>query len=216
MGKLSWSGVNRGFYIGLAIGQLWLAAISTSFVSMLWILGQNPAQVALILIGVVLVGLILLVAALFLLRSSLRLPNETSPEMVARSKSIGKKIGLLFGLVLIMEGVIIGALTGLLSQANHGDWSTPVMYFIVGLHFFPLAFIFRVRPYLVLGCLWVIITVLTVIFTPASLIVGQGTSAWVFFPIAGCGVATWPVVAYVIGTNLRRVRHVLRLPSPAL
>jgi hypothetical protein len=43
--------VIRGFYIGLAIGQIWLSLISTSFVSLLWILGQNTVQVSLIPVG---------------------------------------------------------------------------------------------------------------------------------------------------------------------
>ncbi|GER91341.1 hypothetical protein KDW_55030 [Dictyobacter vulcani] len=34
----------RGFYIGLAIGQIWLSVISTTFVSILWSFGQNPMQ----------------------------------------------------------------------------------------------------------------------------------------------------------------------------
>ncbi|HEY3992650.1 MAG TPA: hypothetical protein VGM01_07185 [Ktedonobacteraceae bacterium] len=212
MGMVSWSVVNRGFYIGLAIGQIFLTVISTAYASMLWILGQNPAQVSLIAVGVGLVGLVFLAASLILLRDALRLPAGTSPE----TRSIGKKVGRRFGLVALSEGVIIGAITTLLSQTNHGDWSIPVIYFIVGLHFFPLAFVFRVRSYLVLGLLWVVISLLTVILTPASLIVGQGLSAWVFFPIAGCGVATWPVVAYVIRTSMRKVHHVLRLPSPVL
>lgn len=212
MGMFRWSVVNRGFYIGLAIGQIFLTLISTAYASMLWILGQNPAQVSLIVVGVGLVGLVLLGASLVLLRSALRLPADTSPE----TRSIGKKMGLHFGLVLLAEGVIIGAITTLLSQTNHGDWSIPMIYFIVGLHFFPLAFVFRIRPYIVLGCLWVIISVLTVIFTPASLVLGQDLSAWVFFPIVGCGLATWPVIAYILGTSLSKLHHVLCLTAPAL
>ena len=216
MGMLRWSVVNRGFYIGLAIGQIFLTVLSTAYASIFWVLGQNPVQVSLIVIGVGLVGLVLLAASLLLLRNALRLPNTVSPEDAALSRSIGRKIGLRFGLVVLAEGVIIGIVCALLSQANHGDWVMPMIYFIVGLHFIPLAFVFRVRSYLVLGGLWMLISLLTVILTPASPMLGQGMSAWVFFPIVGCGVVTWPVVAYIAGTGLSKVHHVLRLPAPAL
>jgi MFS family permease len=205
----------RGFYIGLAIGQIWLSLISTSFVSILWNLGQNPVQVSLILIGIGLVGLILLGASIILLRSAWRLPDNTSPESAAHARRIGRKIGLRFGLIVLAEVVVIGAIDAVLGQTNHGDWIVPVTYFIVGLHFVPLAFIFQVRPYIVLGLLWVFIILLTVILTPASMMLGQGLSAWVLFPIAGCGLATWVVMAYILRANINRVHHVLHLPSPA-
>lgn len=206
---------NRGFYIGLAIGQIWLALISTSFVAMLWIVGQNAAQVALILAGVILVGLFLLGASLILLRNAQRLPGNASAEGAAQSRARGKKMGLWFGLVFLAEIVIIGAIDAALSQANHGDWSVPVTYFIVGLHFVPLAFIFHVRPYIVLGIVWVLINLLTVLLAPASLLLGQGLSAWVVFPIVGCGLATWIVVAYILGTNIQHVQRTLRVSVSA-
>jgi hypothetical protein len=210
--KTSSESAARGFYIGLAIGQIWLVVISTSFVSVLWVLGQNPVQVSLILAGVVLVGLLLLGAAITLLRDGWRLPREASPESVMRSRSRGRKIGWLFGLVVLAEVVIIGAIDAALGQTNHGDWIVPVTYFIVGLHFIPLAFVFRVRPYVALGVLWAVINLATVIFTSANLVMGQ---AWVLFPLAGCGLATWLVVAYILWENIRKVHHIIHLPSPA-
>lgn len=214
MDTANWA-AERGFYVGLAIGQIWLSLISTAFVAILWVAGQNPAQVALILVAVVLVGLIFLGASLLLLRNALRLPDETSSAKAAQARAIGKKIGIWFGLIMLAEVVIIWAIDMALSQTNHGDWMTPVTYFIVGLHFIPLAVIFHVRPYIVLGLLWIAINLLTVILTPASLMLGQGLSSWVVFPIAGCGLATWIVLAYILGTNMKRVRNVLNLPLSA-
>jgi hypothetical protein len=207
--------VNRGFYIGLAIGQIWLSLISTSFVAILWVVGQNPVQVTLILVGIILVGLLLLGASLMLLRKALCLPGVASTEDAARSRAIGKKMGLWFGLVVLAEVVIIGAINVVLGLTNYGNWITPVTYFIVGLHFVPLAYLFHVRPYIILGILWVLINLLTVLLTPASMLLGQGLSAWVVFPIAGCGLATWAVVASILGANLQRVQHGLRLPLSA-
>ena len=204
--------VNRGYCVGLAIGQIWLAVISTSFVSILWILGQNAAQIALILGGVILGGLVLLGAALALLRDALRLPIKGTPEEKARSRAIGRKMGLRFGVIVFAEIVITGALNAILSQTNHGDWIVPVVYFIVGLHFIPLAFVFHVRVYNVLGVAWVVITVLTVLLTSADSLLGQGTSAWVFWPLVGCGSATWITLAYVLTTSTRNVRRALRSP----
>ena len=205
----------RGFFIGLAIGQIWLSLISTSCVSILWICGRNPVQVSLILASIGLVGLIPLGASLTLLRSTWRLPAHTSVGGAARSRATGRTIGLRFGLLVLAEVVIIGSIDAVLGQTNHGDWIVPVTCGTVGLHFVPLALLFQVRPYIVLGLLWVFITILTVILTPARLMLGQGMSAWVLFPIAGCGLATWVVTASILRTNIQRVRYVLQLSSPA-
>ena len=205
----------RGFYIGLAIGQIWLSLISTSCVSILWICGQNPVQVSLILVSIGLVGLILLGASLTLLHSAWRLPAHTSVGGSARSRATGRTIGLRFGLLVLAEVVIIGAIDAVLGQTNHGDWIVPVTCGTVGLHFVPLALLFQVRSYIVLGLLWVFITFLTVVLTPARMMLGQVMSAWVLFPIAGCGLATWVVTASILRTNIQRVRYVLQLRSPA-
>lgn len=167
----------RGFYVGLAIGQIWLSLVSTSFVSLLWILGQNTVQISLILVSVGLIGLILLGASIVLLRSAWRLPGDISSESAARSRALGRKMGLRFGLIVLAEVVVIGAINTALYQTNHGDWVVPLTYFIVGLHFVPLAFVFRVRPYIILGLLWMIVILLTVILIPASMMVGQGLGA---------------------------------------
>ncbi|MBO0783334.1 MAG: hypothetical protein J2P37_31360, partial [Ktedonobacteraceae bacterium] len=82
-----------------------------------------------------------------------------------------------FGLIVLAEVVVIGAINTALYQTNHGDWVVPLTYFIVGLHFVPLAFVFRVRPYIILGLLWMIVILLTVILIPASMMVGQGLGA---------------------------------------
>ena len=85
--------------------------------------------------------------------------------------------------------------------------------FIVGLHFIPLAFVFHVRPYVVLGVLWVAITVGVVILVPSTQIAGQGIAAWVVYPIVGCAISTWPVVAYIVATNLLRLHTAQRDPN---
>lgn len=124
-------------------------------------------------------------------------------------------MGLRFGQIVLAEVVVIGAIDAVLGQTNHGDWIVPVTYCIVGLHFVPLALIFQVRPSIVLGISWVFIILLPVILTPDSMMLGQGLSAWVLFPNAGCGLGTWIVMASILRTNIKRVHRVLHLPSTA-
>ena len=207
------SSAARGFYIGLAIGQIWLSLISTSSVSILWIFGHNPVEVSMILVSIWLVGLILLGASVTLLRSAWRLQAHSSVGGAARSRAIGRTIGRRFGLIVLAEVVILVAINFVLGQTNHGDWIVPFTCCTVGLHFVPLALLFQVRPYIVLGFLWVFITLLTVILTPARMLLGQGLNAWVLLPIAGCGLATWVVTAYILRTNIQRMRHDLHLSS---
>lgn len=201
------SAAQRGFYIGLAIGQIWLAVVSTASASILWVLGQNPLQVSLILMGTWLIGLFLFMGAINLLKQARRLPSASKPEDTARSRKRGRKMGLLFGLVVLAEVIIIGGLNTLLALTNHGDWIVPVTYFIVGLHFIPLAFVFRVRPYIILGILWILVNLATIVFVPASLVFSQGVDAWTLFPIAGCGLVSWPIVASILWINSARVRQ---------
>lgn len=207
---------SRGFYIGLAIGQLWLSLAGTAFVAVLWVLGQNILQISLILAGVVLIGICLLGTSIVLLRNARHLPNDsTLPESVARSKEIGRRVGRRFGLVVLIEVVIIAAVNVVLAQSGHGEWIVPATYFIVGVHFIPLAFVFRVKPYVLLGILWIIVTLCTVLFTSAGTMLGQGLGAWVLFPLAGCGLATWIITAYILRTNLTRVRATSNVSSAA-
>jgi hypothetical protein len=206
---------SRGFYIGLAIGQLWLSLVSTAFVAVLWVLGQNVLQISLILAGVVLIGVCLLGTSIVLLRKARQLPNDTLPASAARSREIGRRMGKRFGLVVLAEIVIIAVVNVILAQSGHGEWIVPATYFIVGVHFIPLAFVFRVKPYVLLSILWIIVTLFTVLFTSAEATLGQGLGAWVLFPLAGCGLATWIITAYILSANLTRVRATLNVSPTA-
>ncbi len=204
----------RDFYIGLAIGQILFSLISTAGISVLWIFGQNPAQVVFILAGIGLVGGNFLVASLTLLRMARRLPDTTSPEDKARSWAVGRNIRLRFGLIVLTGGVVIGIIDVVLGLTNHSDWIALLTSGLVGLSFVPLALRFQIRSYLVLGLVWIGIVLLTIVLTSARLMLGQGLSAWVFFPLAGCGLATWVVTAFLLRVNLRRIYYLLRQSSP--
>jgi hypothetical protein len=191
----------RGFYLGLAIGQFWLAIIATVAASIVRVAARTPAETVGVLVVVVVVGLILIVADAFLLRLALRLPPDP-----AEGAAIGRAMGIRFGLIVLSAVVIIGAGNLLLAMTGRGEWTVPYTYFIVGLHFLPLAFVFGVRPYLTLGVLWVLVVIATVLTTSASSNAGQGLSPWIVLPIGGCGVVTWPVVGYVIARSLSALR----------
>ena len=198
------SSKGRSFYLGLAIGQFWLAIIATVAASIVRVTVGTAAETVGVLAVVVVVGLILVVADAFLFRLALRLPPDP-PEGAA----IGRTMGIRFGLIVLSAVVIIGAGNLVLAMTGHGEWTVPFTYFMVGLHFLPLAFVFGVRPYLTLGALWILVVIATVLTTSASSNAGQGLSPWIVLPIGGCGVVTWPVVGYVI------VRSVWTLRTPS-
>lgn len=57
---------------------------------------------------------------------------------------------------------------------------------VVGIHFIPLARIFRVPRYYIMGLLFCAISIVTLIAIPKQLMVGQ-TLAWYVVPSLGCG-----------------------------
>lgn len=185
----------------LAIGQYWLAAIATLSASILRVTARSSVGSAAILVAVALIGLVLIAENTVLLRRARRLPAGP-PEGAA----VGRTMGLRFGLTVLSAVVIIGAGNLILTATGHGDWIVPYTYLIVGLHFPPLAFVFGVRPYVVLGVLWVVVVIVTVAATSPGLDAGQGLSAWVVLPIGGCGVVTWPVIGYIIVSSVRTLQ----------
>ena len=66
-------------------------------------------------------------------------PPATSPEDLAREKSTGKWFGIIFG----AEGLGIFIAINIVANIGHPELEVPAIALVVGLHFFPLAKVFR-------------------------------------------------------------------------
>jgi len=84
--------------------------------------------------------LILCVARLWALRN---IPSIDDPVEAAK----GKRDGMIFGLIFGAEGALIGLSSALLARFDYGVWIPIAAALIVGLHFIPLARLFKVPLY---------------------------------------------------------------------
>ena len=80
-----------------------------------------------------------IVNAIRLFRSAKYFPEITSPEDIARKKKSGMWFGIIFG----AEGLGIFIAINIVVNLGHPELTVPVMALVVGLHFFPLARLFR-------------------------------------------------------------------------
>jgi hypothetical protein len=114
-----------------------------SFFTLIWSAiaygGLHPGGYwALVLIFPVLC-IVFMINAIRLFRIAKYFPDDTSPEAVARGKKMGKWFGIIFG----GEGLVIFIAINVLTNLGHPELTIPVMALIVGLHFYPLAWLYQ-------------------------------------------------------------------------
>jgi len=184
--------------IGLAGAALWLVAISTAFtIVSLALIGTSAARFA--LAGVSIAVIIFLVIGIGVLRAVLRSPNAS-----ARTAE-GQVMARRFKWVVIGEVAAIMIVNGIASAMQYFQLIAPLDILIVGIHFFPLASLFRVPRYYWMGGLFCAVTVLTLVLVPAHAQVGAA-DAWLVWPTFGCSLVAWVTA----GFNFREVRQSLR------
>ena len=130
---------------GLAIG----AAILTAF-GLFWALAAihaGPSLPHAAAYAAIAIAVVLIIASVWCaLRAQGR--EAQNPEAAERE---GRHAGMWFGIIFTLEGAIIAAAAIALSRHNLADWIPIVTAFIVGLHFLPLARIFRAPLYYLTG-----------------------------------------------------------------
>jgi hypothetical protein len=75
----------------------------------------------------------------------LRARRRFSDQLSAADQAYRKRTGISFGVIFGAEGIIIWLAATLLGVTGHDDFIVPVIALIVGLHFYPMARIFRRR-----------------------------------------------------------------------
>jgi hypothetical protein len=86
---------------------------------------------------------LLLVLCVLRWTASAKLPDSHDPAAAAE----GKRAGTLFGIIFGIEGGLIGLTSALLGHSGLGDWIPVAIALIVGVHFLPLAHVFKVPLY---------------------------------------------------------------------
>jgi hypothetical protein len=89
------------------------------------------------------------------------LPNETKSVADIRAEKW-------WNIIFITQGCAIGVCCALLGIFNLYGFMIPAIVLIVGLHYFPLGFLYRTPIHAVVGCTVVLSVVLTTIFLPTD------------------------------------------------
>ena len=87
----------------------------------------------------VIFGIVFIINAIKLFQLSKFFQPSTSPEDITREKNNGKWFGIIFG----AEGLGIFIVINIVVNIGHPELEIPVIALVVGLHFFPLAKVFR-------------------------------------------------------------------------
>jgi len=116
------------------------------------------------------VTLILLSGAISLFVKARKMDHAATQEERDQRKQINRKFGLIGGL----EGLAILIASVICNMINHFELFFPIMAIIVGIHFFPLAGLFRERFYYGTGAILCILGVIT-FFLPTNAAVNNVT-----------------------------------------
>ncbi len=136
----------------------------------------------------------MMVLGALLLRTVTHLPGDTPDQEQGRS------LRRQFGIIVTLEGLALTGVTLVCVFLHRWALIAPLDLIIVGLHFLPLARLFKVPRYYALGSLFVGIPVLTMVLIPAGEHLGQAFS-WLVIPSVGCAF----VALAIAGFGLREV-----------
>jgi len=173
----------RARNLGLAGGCLWLIAIGAAFV--VWSLLATQSALAISVLAVVAALAVLLGGfGVATIRRVLR-----SPFVPAVSTPDRGGIRRRFGMIVAAEVAAFVVVGRVCTTTHHWIWIVPLDLIVVGLHFLPLAQLFKVPRYYVTGALFCAIPIVTMLLVPASAQVGYARS-WIAIPTVGCGLVS--------------------------
>ncbi len=187
------STIPAGDIRGVASGVLFMAFFGTLWAS-IGIGGLQGWGGRWPVIGAVLIWLGLLLGGISLLLASRRLSNQVT-EADAQH---GKRTSIWFGLIFVTEGLFIGVASGICRAINRFDLFFPIMAIIVGIHFLPLAALFHVKSYYLVGALLCLLALITLLAVPQRVKLG-GQQMTAQSVVLGFGAA---VILWVVGVAL--------------
>lgn len=156
------------------------------------------ATVVLIAVTAV-VALVVYPIGISMLRAALRLPRPKSPKITAERKKLSRR----FGVVVGIEMAFFALANVVLLLTNHYEYLVPAILLITGVHFIPVARLFRMWPYYLTGVLFSLAAALPVLITSSTTRLGL-VSAWIVLPTLSCAVIAWLTAGCVLAIQHRR------------
>lgn len=117
-----------------------------------------------------------------------KMSNQVSEDGARRLK----RIGFLFNMVFIAEGLLIGIAIAICNLINQTDLIPGVIAIIVGIHFLPLASLFQIKVYYATGVLLCLLALITWLIVPGTVMIGEHQ---ILVPLSllgfGCALILW-------------------------
>jgi hypothetical protein len=128
--------IPRIAFRSIATGMLMMAVFT-----MIWagIAFGSLTHGVIVLVVFSLISLTLIVNAIYTFKVSRRFPTLETEADKAEGKQAGKWFGIIFG----AEGVGIFVAVNIATNTGHADLTIPLIALVVGLHFYPLARVFK-------------------------------------------------------------------------
>jgi hypothetical protein len=177
------TGMTFGATIMFFFGAIWL---------LLGLYGGRPSPVSL-RVGVLVAGMALAAGIGIMIRTTRQYSD--APPPTAEQSRISRQTGKRFGWVTAIEGVAIFLAVVLLNAAHRPQSIAPVIALIVGLHFFPLASLFRRPVYYATGLLGCVIGIIGLLISDPALCVS--------FVGLSFGSLLWLTVAAIVAVFVR-------------
>jgi hypothetical protein len=188
--------------LGLAIGSLWLIAVGVAFAAWSLIAIGSPLASAL------LVFLVIAAAALVVIGARLTVSARRLLQYVVADPAQRRSISIRFGLIVATEVVACNLVSAICLRAHRWELIAPLTLMVVGLHFLPLARLFKVPRYYVMGILFCIIPMATLLSVSPAAHIGHALSL-IAIPTIGCGL----VSLLIASAGLEEVERFLNDPS---
>ncbi|HEV2619108.1 MAG TPA: hypothetical protein VGU23_04130, partial [Acidobacteriaceae bacterium] len=169
----------RRRYVGLAVGSLILVAFPFPFA--VWSLVAAGTRLASLLLVAMAVGAAGMIGwAVATIRAVRGLAHGAEGDA-----ALGRRITFQYWAVVAAEYVGIAVVCLVCGNRRHWMYIPPLIDVVVGLHFLPLAWIFKVSRYYVAGGLFCAIALGTMWWMPPSAYVGHALG-WLVVPPVGC------------------------------
>ena len=193
--------LSRAYALGLSYGNFWLVAAGLGFAILdAFNINTTFQGTLLSVIGILLLGGCLLFFWIRCLRLSYSIPRSSTGS----GRISATRRGIFMGLIAL-EFIGWGAVNAVIGSHALFDWIVPIDLLVIGAHFIPLAIVFNVPAYLVMGILWIVAVVSVMLLFPSTTILGH-VSVWTTIPSLCCVVITWLTSLYLLNTLMKSLR----------
>ncbi len=198
--RMSESVISRADIRGTASGVMFMAFFGTVWADV-GIGGLQGLGSIWLLILAIFIGATLFFSGIALIRSSRNLDSTNTHG--SKNVNVNKWFNIVFATEFLL--IIIAAIICI--TVGHFDWFFPIMAIIVGVHFFPLAYLFQVKAYYVTGTLLCLLAIVTLLFVPLRSSLGQHQiNTWWTLVGLGSMLILWITSLVILSVGRRLLR----------